>query len=165
MTASPLMKNIVIVLDTSNSMAAPITIENNRTTRLEVAKDAVKSLLNTLTPDDQVCGTYNMSNSMHMNGISFGTGCAGTGSTLHRELEIQPKGTYTSYSACRPMHSYCWQLQQVSMWTRAPFTSPRIARDCTNATHPILSPNAMLILALAEAFFVHHPPHLSQTEV
>lgn len=55
MTASPSNKNIVIVLDTSSSMAASITIKNNRTTRLEVAKEAVNSLLNTLSPDDQVC--------------------------------------------------------------------------------------------------------------
>ncbi|XP_031568656.1 VWFA and cache domain-containing protein 1-like [Actinia tenebrosa] len=54
MTASPSTKNIVIVLDTSSSMAASITLEGNRTTRLEVAKDAVTSLLNALSPEDQV---------------------------------------------------------------------------------------------------------------
>jgi hypothetical protein len=53
-TASPTTKNMVIVLDTSTSMAAPITIGTHKTNRLAVAKEAVHSLLNTLLPEDKV---------------------------------------------------------------------------------------------------------------
>ncbi|KAK3730520.1 hypothetical protein QZH41_005735 [Actinostola sp. cb2023] len=53
-TASPVGKNIVIVLDTSTSMAAPVTIATKTSTILAVAKAAVNSVLNTLLRKDQV---------------------------------------------------------------------------------------------------------------
>lgn len=57
-TANPVRKDIVIVLDISTSMATPVTIETKTSTILDVAKEAVNSVLSTLLQEDQVKGSF-----------------------------------------------------------------------------------------------------------